>query len=313
MDYFANIKFFQDTFPIPKAVAEKYLKLVTLTQLKVLLYTLSHLAEDPSDEQIASALSLERSDVADSLKFWDDTGILISKQPTSVNPTQDIPSKKIVKKEIIKPSRAEIAMRGDESEELRLLLREAEEKFGRQLNFSEISTFVWLFDEQGMDISLILTLIEFARNENKLNIGFIERTAINWINNGIESITDADRYISDMIEKRTAWKIVEASFGIEPRLASTKELEYSKLWIKDWGFSREILKAAYERCVDAKSKFIMSYTAKILDSWHKSGVTCLADIEKLENKQDISSQKNSIAGYDISAVRKIFNSTFKED
>ncbi len=306
MDYFANIKFFQDTFPIPKAVAERHLKIATPTQLKVLLYTLSHLAEDPSDEQIASALSLERSDVADSLKFWEDTGILVAKLPPAAKPPQEAPAKKLVRKEIIKPSRAEIARRGDESEELRLLLREAEEKFGRQLNFSEISTFVWLFDEQGMDISLILTLIEFARNENKLNIGFIERTATHWLNNGIESISDADRYISDMIEKRTAWKIVEAAFGIEPRLPSTKELEYSKLWVKDWGFGREILKAAYERCVDAKSKFIMSYTSKILEGWHKSGFTTLKQIEDAENVK-AHPDNNSMITYDISAYEKLIN------
>ncbi len=306
MNYFVDIKCIQDTFPMPKVVSEKHLKIATATQLKVLIYVLSHLAEDPSDEQMAATLSIPSSDVADALKFWEGTGILIAKEPTPVTTLNNIKPVKIVAKEIIKPSRAEIVKRGGESPEIALLLREAEKKFNRPLKYGEMSTFIWLFDEQGMDISLILTLIEYATSENKLNIGFIERTAVAWINNGIETITDADRYITELTEKRTAWKIVEAAFGIEPRLASAKELEYSKLWVKDWGFSREILRAAYERCVDAKSKFIMSYTAKILEGWHKSGVTSLSDIEKLESEQKPKSN-DSMVTYDINELEKLIN------
>ncbi len=306
MNYFVDIKFLQDTFPIPKAVTEKHLKIATPTQLKVLLYSLSHLAEDPSDEQIASFLSLSESDVADALKFWETTGILVNKVSPATVTANDSYNKKVVRKEIVKPSRSEIIRRGAESEELRLLAQEAQMKFGRELSYNEMSTFVWLFDEQGMDISLILMLIEYAKDENKLNIGFIERTAVQWINNSIESITDAEKYILDITEKRTAWKIVEAAFGIEPRLPSAKELEYSKLWIKDWEFSREILRAAYERCVDAKSKFIMSYTAKILEGWHKSGYTTLKEIEEAE-KSTKQAENDSMVTYDIKAYEKLIN------
>lgn len=306
MNYFVDIKFIQDTFSMPKIVSEKYLKIATAAQLKVLIYALSHLAEDPSDEQIATTLSMQSSDVADALKFWEDTGILISKTAPITLSKENIKPQKIIKKEIVKPSRADIIKRGQECPEIALLLREAESKFNKPLTYGEISTFVWLFDEQGMDISLILTLIEYAISENKLNIGFIERTAITWLNNGIETITDADRFITDMAQKRTAWKIVEAAFGIEPRLASAKELEYSKLWVKEWGYGREILRAAYERCVDAKSKFIMSYTAKILEGWHKSGIASLDDIEKLENEHK-PENTDSMVTYDINELEKLIN------
>lgn len=306
MNYFADFKFFQDAFQVPKALGEKYLKLATPTQLRVLLYVLSHLSADPSDKEISEFLNLPENEVSDALKFWEGTGILVSKTGPVVEQSEEKPQKKVVRRAVIKPTKEEVVQRGLESEPLRLLLHEAEEKFSRPLQFSEISTLVWLFDNQGMDTSLILMLIEYAKQENKCNIGFIERTAIEWLNNEITDISSAEKYLRSLGEKKTAWKIVEASFGIEPRLPSKKELDYSKLWVVDYGFGREILHEAYERCIDAKSKFSIPYIAKILDNWHSKGFTTVAEILEFEEKQK-RNKSSGMATYSISDLEKLIN------
>ncbi len=306
MEYFANIKEFQSTFSVPKSVAQNYLKIATPTQLKVLLYVLNNLAEDPSSEEISLFLSIPLSDVNDSLAFWKSADIFISKHGDSKK-EEEKPKSKIIKSQIIKPSREEIVRQSKENEELALLLREAEGKFSRVLTFGEIQTLSWLFIEQGLDISLILMLLEYASNENRLNIGFIERTAIEWLNNGVLDISSAEEYITTTYEKRTAWKIVETTFGIESRKPSEKELTLSHLWVKEWGFSREVLKLAYDKCIDAKSKLIMGYIAKILESWHKAGYKTVADIEKAqENAQN--NNTSSMVTYDINDLEKLINS-----
>lgn len=306
MNYFADFKFFQDVFQVPKDVGEKHLKLATPTQLRVLLYVLSHLNIDPAENDISAFLGLPESEVLDALKFWESTGILVSKTGPTAEPQEEKPKKKIVRKAAIKPTKEEIVQRGLESEQLRMLLHEAEEKFSRPLQFGEISTLVWLFDNQGMDTSLILMVIEYAKQENKCNIGFIERTAIEWLNNDITDILSAENYLRMQNEKKTAWKIVEASFGIESRLPSKKELDYSKLWVVDFGFGRQILSAAYERCVDAKSKFDMRYTAKILENWHSKGYSTLDEILAGEEKQK-AEKSGGMATYNLSDLEKLIN------
>lgn len=305
MEYFANIKEFQSTFSVPKSVAQNYLKLATPTQLKVLLYVLNNLADDPSSEDISLFLSIPLSDVNDALNFWSTADILIPKQ-AGAKPQEEKPKNKIIKSQIIKPTREEIIRQSQDNEELALLLREAEGKFSRILTFGEIQTLSWLFIEQGLDISLILMLLEYASNENRLNIGFIERTAIEWLNNGVYDISSAESYITETYEKRTAWKIVETTFGIETRRPSEKELSLSHLWIKEWGFSREILKLAYDKCIDTKSKFIMGYIAKILEGWHQNGYKTVEDIEKAKESEQ-NNKTNSMATYDINDLEKLIN------
>ena len=308
MNYFADFKFFQDAFQLPKVVGEKYLKLATPMQLKVLLYVLSHLALDPSEQEISEFLNTPESEISDALKFWESTGILVSKTGPVAEPQEEKPQKKIIRKAVIKPTKEEVVQRGLESEQLRLLLSEAEIKFSRPLQFSEISTLVWLFDNQGMDTSLILMLIEYAKQEKKCNIGFIERTAIEWLNNEILDISSAENYLRSINEKKTAWKIVEASFGIEPRLPSKKELDYSKLWVVDYGFGRDILHEAYERCIDTKSKFSIPYIAKILENWHSKGLSTVAEILEYEEKAKSKKDKpSSMITYDIKELEKLIN------
>ena len=64
-----------------------------------------------------------------------------------------------------------------------------------------------------------------------------------------------------------------------------------------------MLEAAYEECVNAKSKFSFPYTAKIIDSWHEKGFKTPKDIQK--SKQDV--EKEGYAAYDIDLFEKMLN------
>ena len=125
--------------------------------------------------------------------------------------------KKAIASSALKPNREEAAKRGLECPEIAFILHSAEQKFGRMLRQTEISTLVWLFDDQGLSASLILMIIEFAISEGRANIGFIERTAIEWVNDGVLDVESAERRLIDMRRKKSAWHIVETTMGIEHR------------------------------------------------------------------------------------------------
>ena len=156
-----------------------------------------------------------------------------------------------------------------------------------------------------MQVSLILMLIEYAVNEKRLNIGFIESTALSWLDAGVASIVDAEKQIEYESRRKTAWGVVERAFGIESRLPSKKELEFSENWVLNWGFNTEMLRQAYDICVDAKGKLNMSYINKILESWSQKGYKTVADVEN--SKKKAANKKNSFSAYDKSLVEKLLN------
>lgn len=299
MNYRINPSAFSAVFTVPAEVADRHLKLARGEHIKVLLYIMRNMTVPINTSVIAEAVGISEYDVKEALLYWADAGILICDGDLKEN--AEIKPKTANRAQ--KPTRRDVARRGNEDEKISYLLRETQMRLGRNLKSNETGTLVWLYDDEGLDVSLILMIVQYAAAHNKANIRFIESTAVDWINKGIDTVADADAELNRMAMGDQAWKIVSSAFGLERRKPSKKETELSLLWVNDWKMSKEMLEAAYEECVNAKSKFSFPYTAKIIDSWHEKGFKTPKDIQK--SKQDV--EKEGYAAYDIDLFEKMLN------
>ncbi len=299
MTYNINPAIFSSTYAIPTCVADKYIKIATHTQLKVLLYFMRNISEGIDSQKIADALLLDLGETEDALTFWQQCGILVGASQKEAEPKQ------VVVKSTL-PSRADVIKRGLEDKQLMFLLREAQLKFGRNLKQNESQLLVSLYDDHGMDPSVILFLLGYAAREGKCNLTFVKRTATQWLEAGVQSVMDAERIVTEQAKQNLAWNIVQKTFGIEARNPSTKELELSNLWINEWKISTDMLKAAYDACIDSKTKLSFAYVAKIIETWHKDGVTTPEQIAEKKQKPKHFG-KNDYAGYDLDLFEKMLN------
>ncbi|MCQ2451431.1 MAG: DnaD domain protein [Clostridia bacterium] len=301
MKYSINPSVFCSSFSFPSSVVDENLKLATASEIKVLLYFFRHFAEGVDIKKCADALGLTEREVEISLNVWCKNGI-ISKEEATEKVTKKVTEKNE------KPNRIDVAKRGSEDKNFALILREAQMKFARALKSNESTTLLYIYDDLGLDVSVILYLLQYAFNESKLNIRFIEKTAVSWVNEGVETITDAERIVVKQINSSLAWKRCEKCFGIEHRKPSEKELNTCLLWFDEWKLQDEVLVLAYNVCVDTKSKFIFSYCAKILENWHKEGLSDTEDIKAYLDKNNKKQETNNYAGYDIDLFEKMLNS-----
>lgn len=299
MNYRINPAAFSAVFTVPAEVADRHLKLARGEHIKVLLYIMRNMTVPINTDAIAEAVGISEYDVKEALLYWADAGIIICDGDLKEN--AEIKPKTVNRAQ--KPTRRDVARRGNEDEKISYLLRETQMRLGRNLKSNETGTLVWLYDDEGLDVSLILMIVQYAAAHNKANIRFIESTAVDWINKGIDTVADADAELNRMAMGDQAWKIVSSAFGLERRKPSKKETELSLLWVNDWKMSKEMLEAAYEECVNAKSKFSFPYTAKIIESWHEKGFKTPEDIQK--SKQDV--EKEGYAAYDIDLFEKMLN------
>ncbi len=281
MTYSVNPQSLFGAFSVPGDVVDKHIKLAGAVQLKVLLYIFRNPAAPIEAEGISAYLSVPASDVRDCLQFWADAGILICDgKAVSINTgeTKKAPAR-TVRPKAIKPSHSEVAKRGLENEEISFLLRETQQKLGRTLRDSESSTLVWLYDDEGVSVSVLLMAVEFAISDGKGNIGYIEKTVLDWIDGGVETAADAEKKIAEIYKNRTYFAILRTAFGLGDRLPGKKEQEYANLWIGEWKLSRDMLRAAYETCVDNTGKYSLPYIAKVLKMWHEKGYKSPEDIK----------------------------------
>ena len=304
MEYKINQAKLGSGFFLPTEVADKHIKLAGAMQLKVLLFAYRHIAEPLKPETMALALNISVNDVEDALGFWCELGYFISEQSTPVI----IEPKRTIRKAAIKPSREEIVELSLQDDKIRFILNEAQAKFGRLLRQNETSTLVWLYADEGMSPAVLLMAIDYCVSQEKTSIGYIEKLCIDWLNNGVDTIAAAEERITLLESMKNAWHKVSSAFGLAKRAPSSKEEKLSYKWVYEYGFSRAMLKEAYNKTVDNLGEYNSKYIEKILESWHKEGIKTLEELESFDiNKEkntQKSKQKNDYAAYDKSEFKK---------
>ncbi len=296
MGYYLNPAEMMSMFAVPQSVADKHLRLASAEQLKVLLWCLKNLDKQFDIAAVCDGLKLDEYTVRDALDHWCERGVLCSTVEATPQPEPE-KKKKAVRSAVVKPGRDEVARRGLEDPEVAFILRETEQKLGRILRQSESSTLVWLHDDMGLSASLILMIVAFAVTEGKANIGFIERTAVEWANDGVSDINEAEQRLVVMRRRKSAWHTVETAMGIEHRSPSKAELEMADTWINEWDYGHDIIREAYEVCINTTSKFSMPYIKKVISEWHKSGVRTVEDIANLNTKKVTATTTDNVSDY----------------
>lgn len=231
------------------------------------------------------------------------------KQETEQSPKENAeePQKHFTATRPQKPDFVFTAQRLAVDEELKMLVEETQTTLGKVLSNSDIATLLMLKDTCGLPLDVIFMLIHYCASIDKGNIRTIENIGIQWANDGVYSLEAADNKIKQ-IQKTTAnFSIVSKAFGLKNVGSPTKkQLEYGDKWVSEWKFSPEMLREAYERCVDTKGTMNLRYIDGILKRWNASNLHTLDELHKYEKLASKPSQKQS-SSYDINELDK-FNS-----
>ena len=306
MKYSLNPKLYDSMFAIPAQIVDKYLKFATGTQLKILLIFIKTGGEDLI-KVVSEKLNINETQIIESLEYWEQCGVLVNNNKKQEKPIVEESKKRDILI-VAKPSREDAIRRMEESKDIQFMFSEVQEKLGRLITHAEMSTLVWLHDNQGLPVPVILMSIQYAVNEGKTNFSYIEKMCIDWAKNDINTLEKAEERINQLYMQKTAWNIVRSAFGIENRKPSANEQKYSHKWINEYGFNKDILMLAYDMCIDAISKVRFSYINKILEKWYKAGVKSIEDISKVEEsgKTNKSTKKYDVS-YDLDKISNKFN------
>lgn len=340
MSFYINLGEWNSIFAVPSRVVDKDLKLASAYQLKVLLYILRFSQVELTEEEIGQQLNMHPSDVKDSIRFWVDLGLIVSdgstiqpkpkgdmlaektishpdtdvqagEQTVASVPAADVTPGPEQKTEAPKPramSRPQrpdsffVARRLAEDGELATLMDEAQVILGKPLSSGDTATLVMLRDTDGLPVDVLIMLMQYCVSINKGNMRTVERIGISWASEGIVTLESAENKIKQIKESTNAWGKVSSVFGIKNIGSPTKkQLGYAVKWLLEWKFSSEMLREAYERCVDTKGEVNLTYIDGILKRWKADSVYSLSDVQKKDSKrkQKYKKEEANSASYDL--------------
>lgn len=304
-------------FPVPNCVVDEEIKLASENQLKVLLFVLRNSSAVLTEKYVGEQLNILEEDVKDAILYWIDRGVLSKggslPQGEAVSEGKPLAEEKIKSepnpepKRLLtrpqKPDSVHVAERIGTDQELAALLQEIEVLFARPISSGDMATVVYLHDTVGLPYSVLLMLVNYGVSIGRTDMNFIERTGNKWANEEILTIERAEEKIRNLQIYGDAWGRVSAVFGIyNTGTPTTAQQTNANRWINEWHFTDEMLREAYERCVNKKNTFNITYTNGILKKWKKNNITNLKELKEYDEKMSASKKKapsQNEASYDI--------------
>lgn len=199
-------------------------------------------------------------------------------KPAALTPVVSILSRP-VEDPYVKPSYSTDDLKNFKSREATAqLLFVAESYIGRPLTAGEMKSILYFSDCLHFSDDLIDYLIQYCVDRGKKDFKYIEAVALNWAKSGITTPKQAEKFASKY-DKSVYTIMKDLGKNSTP---TSKELEYINRWIKEYGFSSDIISEACERTVMATDSHRFEYAEGILSSWKKENVHRKSDIQRID-------------------------------
>ncbi len=165
-----------------------------------------------------------------------------------------------------------------------------EQYLGKPLGPTDINTIVFFSEQLGFSSELIAYLFEYCVSNNHYSIHYIEKTALAWAKEGIDTVAKAKN--RSAYYNKTCFDILKA-FGITNRNPARSEMEHIQRWTREYGFSMTLILEACRRTIEATHAPSFSYAESILKRWYENNVGSMDDVKKLDEAYERQRQEKS--------------------
>ena len=166
-------------------------------------------------------------------------------------------------------------------QEAQQLLFICEQYLGKTLTPVEVGKILDLHELYGFSAALIEYLVEYCVSGGHRSIHYIEATARGWHEDGYTSVAQAKEQTT--LYNRAYFRILKA-FGISGRNPVEAEITFMKKWLKEYGFSMELITEACSRTISTIHQPSFPYADKILTGWREKQITSPEQLKSLDQK-----------------------------
>ena len=300
MEYSVNFGIWNGVFAVPNAIVDEHIKLAGATQLKVILWMLRHSGEKFDLNDISKALNMQTADVKDCMQYWVQVGVIspggneakpAETQGDDKNITNSVveqkEEKKIPKVRMYKMDLEHTSQRMAEDKNIAYLMETADNLYERMTSTNDKSVLLFIHEYYGMPIEVIIMMMQYLKSINRCYTGSIKQMADEWWKKEIFDLNSADKEIKRLEAGKASAVKIQKIIG-DCHSPTEQEINTAELWMDQWKLSEELIRFAYETCVNNIGKYNPGYMKKIVESWHNKGITT---VEKAKN--ELESKRNS--------------------
>lgn len=285
-------------FGVPAIVVDKYIKLATPSQIKVLLYLLRYQSSLIDTKAVSEALSINEELVEEAVLFWEQTELFKACESTCA--TQNVSVAMPAVKPLPEPIRSEasptqtVAVVQRSSSEVNLtpseiaaelhrnsglmnLFRMAEQLTGKPLTHMHQRSLIWLHQYLSIPEDIILTVMSYCRSIDKPGVQYSEKLLSSWWNRGLCTLQQINEEIVSEQTRRSYLGFMTRTLDMK-RPPTTKQKEFFFKW-QTLGLADELVRYAYEKTYEQTGKLSLEYMDKIMYSWAEAGYKTREEVD----------------------------------
>lgn len=158
------------------------------------------------------------------------------------------------------------------------LLHAAEGYLERLLKPADVQLILFLHEELKFSNELILHLYEYCVSRGKKAPSYIQKVALSWHEEGIDTVEKAEER---SLQFDSCFTAVNRAFALN-RAPGISERRFLNRW-STFGFSSDLIEEACSRALLSTSRPDFKYADKILEHWHNNNVHTISDIRQLDD------------------------------
>ncbi len=299
---------------ISNVFIDSYMKDANDAQLKIYLYLIRMFSANTpvSVSDMADKFNHTEKDVIRSLQYWERMRLLsldydnsknisgihiltpvadqngepimkplasIVTMPPVVNEEKETAMNETAKCAPAKPSYSADQLRTyRNNEEISEMLCIVEQYLGKPLSPADIKSLLYIHLEIGYSMDMLETLLEYCLERGKKEMRYIEKTAIGWYEQGIQTTEQVKNNVSKY--DKTIYSIMKA-LG-KRNTPTTWEMDYIIKWTNQYGFSLDLILECCKKTVMAVDSHRFEYADRILTNWKENNVITISDTKELD-------------------------------
>lgn len=231
-------------------------------------------------QEMADKLSLPLSDVIRAWSYWAEKGVVTfdgeNVEFADLSVTKRLPV--VETKPTYTPEEIFICARANK--ELADMFSTIEKILQKPLSSTDLTVIFSLYDYYRMSLDVIPMLITYCVKNNKKSMRQIEKTATIWVDKGISTVEDVERYLKRAEEYAKIISKLKSAMGVNDRNFSPAEIKCINSWLYDYKISFDMIIYAYDLCITNTGKLSVKYMNKVIENWHSGGVDSIKQAKK---------------------------------
>lgn len=151
----------------------------------------------------------------------------------------------------------------------------------KNLTAKDLHILYGLRDWLKMSNDLIYFLIDYCIDKNHTNLSYIEKVAIDWHENKVETVEQAKDYLATY---PSHYFTVLKAYGIYNLAPIPAQIKMIDKWTKEYLMPMEAIVYACEKTILQTGKPELNYTDSILKKWKEQNLYTKAQIQKAETE-----------------------------